>query len=127
MPGAGFGGGRRINHECVALAGSHNAIVAQSTLWRHIALIEVARDQLYISATRVWTPSVAGTALPPQPELRHWFPGAQVLIARAADDFGGAIKGGHNILIISDRGVSATQVAVPALLAAWQFQLGSLE
>ncbi|MBZ4217932.1 glutamate synthase central domain-containing protein, partial [Klebsiella aerogenes] len=28
-----------------------------------------------------------------------------------------AIKGGHNILIISDRGVSPTQVAIPALLA----------
>jgi glutamate synthase (NADPH) large chain len=35
------------------------------------------------------------------------------LCAEAVD----AIKGGHNILIISDRGVSATQVAVPALLA----------
>ena len=61
-----------------------------------MAWAEVARDQLYISATRVWTPSIAATALPPQPELRHWFPGAQVLIARAADDFGAAIKGGHN-------------------------------
>ena len=57
---------------------------------------EVARDQLYISAVRVWTPSVAAPALPPQPELRHWFPGAQVLIARAGDDFGAAIKGGNN-------------------------------
>jgi glutamate synthase (NADPH/NADH) large chain/glutamate synthase (ferredoxin) len=28
-----------------------------------------------------------------------------------------AIKSGHNILIISDRGVSATQIAIPALLA----------
>jgi glutamate synthase (NADPH/NADH) large chain len=28
-----------------------------------------------------------------------------------------AIKGGHNILIVSDRGVSPTQVAIPALLA----------
>ncbi len=35
------------------------------------------------------------------------------LCAEAVD----AIKGGHNILIISDRGVTATQVAVPALLA----------
>jgi glutamate synthase (NADPH/NADH) large chain/glutamate synthase (ferredoxin) len=35
------------------------------------------------------------------------------LCAEAVD----AIKGGHNILIISDRGVNATQVAVPALLA----------
>lgn len=57
---------------------------------------EVARDQLYISAVRVWTPSVAASALPPQPELRHWFSGAQVLVARAADDFGAAIKGGNN-------------------------------
>ena len=57
---------------------------------------EVARDQLYISALRVWTPSVAAAALPPQPELRHWFAGAQVLIARAGDDFGAAIKGGNN-------------------------------
>ena len=57
---------------------------------------EVSRDQLYISATRVWTPSVTAAAIPPEPELRHWFDGAQVLIARAADDFGAAIKGGHN-------------------------------
>jgi glutamate synthase (NADPH/NADH) large chain/glutamate synthase (ferredoxin) len=35
------------------------------------------------------------------------------LCAEAVD----AIKGGNNILIISDRGVNATQVAVPALLA----------
>ncbi len=35
------------------------------------------------------------------------------LCAEAVD----AIKGGHNILIISDRGVNANQVAVPALLA----------
>ena len=35
------------------------------------------------------------------------------LCAEAVD----AIKGGHNILIISDRGVSPTQVAIPALLA----------
>ena len=35
------------------------------------------------------------------------------LCAEAVD----AIQGGHNILIISDRGVNATQVAVPALLA----------
>ncbi len=35
------------------------------------------------------------------------------LCAEAVD----AIKGGHNILIISDRGISATQVAIPALLA----------
>lgn len=35
------------------------------------------------------------------------------LCAEAVD----AIKGGHNILIISDRAVSATQVAIPALLA----------
>jgi glutamate synthase (NADPH/NADH) large chain len=35
------------------------------------------------------------------------------LCAEAVD----AIKGGHNILIISDRGVNAAQVAVPALLA----------
>ncbi|MDP3617599.1 MAG: glutamate synthase-related protein, partial [Rhodoferax sp.] len=35
------------------------------------------------------------------------------LCAEAVD----AIKGGHNILIISDRGLSATQVAIPALLA----------
>ncbi len=35
------------------------------------------------------------------------------LCAEAVD----AIKGGHNILIVSDRGVSATQVAIPALLA----------
>ena len=58
---------------------------------------EVARDQLYISAVRNWTPSVrAPAAAPPQPELRHWFSDAQVLVARAATDFGGAIKGGHN-------------------------------
>ncbi len=35
------------------------------------------------------------------------------LCAEAVD----AIKGGHNILVITDRGVSRTQVAVPALLA----------
>ena len=35
------------------------------------------------------------------------------LCAEAVD----AIKGGHNILIISDRAVSATQVAIPAVLA----------
>ncbi|HYN64252.1 MAG TPA: glutamate synthase central domain-containing protein, partial [Candidatus Limnocylindrales bacterium] len=35
------------------------------------------------------------------------------LCAEAVD----AIKGGHNILIVSDRGVSADQVAIPALLA----------
>ena len=35
------------------------------------------------------------------------------LCAEAVD----AIKSGHNILIISDRGVSATKIAVPALLA----------
>ncbi|MDD5333625.1 MAG: glutamate synthase-related protein [Rhodoferax sp.] len=35
------------------------------------------------------------------------------LCAEAVD----AIKGGNNILIISDRGISATQVAIPALLA----------
>ncbi|MCF8208409.1 MAG: glutamate synthase subunit alpha [Rhodoferax sp.] len=35
------------------------------------------------------------------------------LCAEAVD----AIKGGHNILIISDRALSATQVAIPALLA----------
>ncbi|WP_295855784.1 glutamate synthase-related protein [uncultured Xylophilus sp.] len=35
------------------------------------------------------------------------------LCAEAVD----AIKGGHNILIISDRGVSAEKVAIPALLA----------
>ncbi len=35
------------------------------------------------------------------------------LCAEAMD----AIKSGHNILIISDRGVTATQVAIPALLA----------
>ncbi len=35
------------------------------------------------------------------------------LCAEAVD----AIKGGHNILIISDRAVSASQVAIPALLA----------
>ncbi len=57
---------------------------------------EIARDQLYISAVRAWTPSLPAAALPPEPELRHWFPGAQVLVTRAADDFGAAIKGGHN-------------------------------
>ncbi|RZI63751.1 MAG: glutamate synthase subunit alpha, partial [Variovorax sp.] len=36
------------------------------------------------------------------------------LCAEAVD----AIKGGSNILIVSDRGVSATQVAIPALLAS---------
>jgi len=35
------------------------------------------------------------------------------LCAEAVD----AIKGGHNILIVSDRGVSPTQVAIPAVLA----------
>jgi glutamate synthase (NADPH) large chain len=35
------------------------------------------------------------------------------LCAQAVD----AIKGGHNILIVSDRSVSATQVAIPAVLA----------
>jgi len=35
------------------------------------------------------------------------------LCAEAVD----AIKGGNNILIVSDRGISATQVAIPALLA----------
>ncbi|MDQ7974492.1 MAG: glutamate synthase-related protein, partial [Rhodocyclaceae bacterium] len=35
------------------------------------------------------------------------------LCAEAVD----AIKGGHNILIVSDRAVSATQLAIPALLA----------
>ena len=35
------------------------------------------------------------------------------LCAEAVD----AVKGGRNILIISDRGISATQVAIPALLA----------
>ncbi len=35
------------------------------------------------------------------------------LCAEAVD----AIKGGHNILIVSDRHISATQVAIPALLA----------
>ncbi len=35
------------------------------------------------------------------------------LCAEAVD----AIKSGHNILIVSDRGVAATQVAIPALLA----------
>ena len=35
------------------------------------------------------------------------------LCAEAVD----AIKSGHNILIISDRGINATQVAIPALLA----------
>lgn len=58
---------------------------------------EIARDQLYISAVRLWTPSTPPTtATPPQPELRHWFDSAQVLIARATADFGAAIKGGHN-------------------------------
>ncbi|PWQ83385.1 hypothetical protein DKY64_22375, partial [Stenotrophomonas maltophilia] len=36
------------------------------------------------------------------------------LCAEAVD----AIKGGSNILIVSDRAVSATQVAIPALLAS---------
>jgi glutamate synthase (NADPH/NADH) large chain len=36
------------------------------------------------------------------------------LCAEAVD----AIKGGKNILIVSDRGVSATQIAIPALLAS---------
>ncbi len=36
------------------------------------------------------------------------------LCAEAVD----AIKGGHNILIVSDRAVSATRVAIPALLAS---------
>jgi hypothetical protein len=57
---------------------------------------EVARDQLYLSAVRVWTPSVVSAAAPPEPELRHWFDQAQVLVTRAATDFGAAIKGGHN-------------------------------
>ena len=58
---------------------------------------EIARDQLYISAARLWTPSTPpASATPPQPELRHWFDSAQVLIARATADFGAAIKGGHN-------------------------------
>ena len=58
---------------------------------------EIARDQLYISAVRLWTPSTPpAAATPPQPELRHWFGSAQVLIARATADFGAAIKGGHN-------------------------------
>jgi hypothetical protein len=58
---------------------------------------EIARDQLYISAVRLWTPSTPpASATPPQPELRHWFDSAQVLIARATADFGAAIKGGHN-------------------------------
>ncbi|HYP70497.1 MAG TPA: glutamate synthase central domain-containing protein, partial [Variovorax sp.] len=35
------------------------------------------------------------------------------LCAEAVD----AIKGGHNILVVSDRGVSSTQIAIPALLA----------
>lgn len=57
---------------------------------------QVARDQLYISAVRSWTPSVTAGDAAPQPELRHWFNDAQVLVTRAAADFGGAIKGGHN-------------------------------
>ena len=58
---------------------------------------EIARDQLYISAVRLWTPATPpASATPPQPELRHWFDSAQVLIARATADFGAAIKGGHN-------------------------------
>jgi hypothetical protein len=59
--------------------------------------LEVARDQLYISAVRLWAPStVAPSTAAPEPELRHWFDEAQMLTTRAAVDFGGAIKGGHN-------------------------------
>lgn len=57
---------------------------------------EIARDQLYISAVRVWTPNLAGSAEPPEPELRHWFEQSQVLVTRATTDFGAAIKGGNN-------------------------------
>ena len=59
--------------------------------------LEVAHDQLYISAVRLWAPSiVAPSTAAPEPELRHWFDEAQMLTTRAAVDFGGAIKGGHN-------------------------------
>ncbi|MBM3855711.1 MAG: hypothetical protein FJ399_21585, partial [Verrucomicrobia bacterium] len=57
---------------------------------------EIARDQLYLSAVRAWAPSIVSAAGAPEPELRHWFDEAQVLVARAANDFGAAIKGGHN-------------------------------
>ncbi len=43
--------------------------------------------------------------------------GVQAKLASLCAEAVDAIKGGHNILIISDRALSATQVAIPALLA----------
>ena len=43
--------------------------------------------------------------------------GVEAQLASLCAESVDAIKGGKNILIISDRGVSATQVAIPALLA----------
>src|ERR1035437_2486155 len=43
--------------------------------------------------------------------------GVEAQLASLCAAAGDAIKGGNNILIISDRGISATQVAIPALLA----------
>ena len=43
--------------------------------------------------------------------------GVQAKLASLCAEAVDAIKGGHNILIISDRAISVTQVAIPALLA----------
>ncbi|MDO9357542.1 MAG: glutamate synthase-related protein, partial [Polaromonas sp.] len=48
----------------------------------------------------------------------HWGKeGVEAKLASLCAEAVDAIKGGKNILIISDRGISATQVAIPALLA----------
>ena len=48
----------------------------------------------------------------------HWGPeGIEAQLASLCAEAVDAIKSGHNILIISDRGVSAERVAIPALLA----------
>ncbi len=61
-----------------------------------LAWSEAARDYTYIGATRAWTPMTGTAATSTATTLRHWFGSAQVLVSRAASDFGAAIKGGHN-------------------------------
>jgi hypothetical protein len=61
-----------------------------------LAWSEAARDYTYIGAIRAWTPMTGTAAVSTATTLRHWFGTAQVLVTRAASDFGAAIKGGNN-------------------------------
>jgi hypothetical protein len=83
-----------------ALATRQQARAAQGMAPVPLRVGDLRSQMLYESAMKVFLPGLTRglpLARPPQSAgLRHWFDEAQVYVGRVNDQFGAAIKGGHN-------------------------------